>query len=241
MNAADQRRLTPVLVALVVLLGALLLLLLAGLGRGVRWDTPRTPLPLPPAGRPANLLQPVPLQQYALVWQRPLFSPDRKPVARTADGGSNLGDLELTGIILTPELRMALLRDRNGDHREVRVREGASLPEGGATLLEVHPRSAVFASSAGRTELKLPAGAPFDGQKAAGPATAPPPAAPADAMISIGSRGAGRQGMSSGGGRDPQALPPSADPTRQKGLDQLRENIQKRRAAKAAAANQEVH
>ncbi|RCS29339.1 general secretion pathway protein GspN [Rhodanobacter denitrificans] len=240
MNAANQRQLTPVLVALAALLGALLLLLLAGFGRGVRWDTPRTLAPLPPAGPPANLLQPVPLQQYALVWQRPLFSPDRKPVARTADGGSNLGDLELTGIILTPELRMALLRNRNGDHREVRLREGQALPDGSATLLEVHPRSAVFATSAGRTELKLPAGAPFDGQKGAA-AGSPAPAAPADAMISIGPHGAGRQNIRSGGGRDPQASPPSVDPARQKSLDQLRESVQKRRAAKAAAANEEVH
>lgn len=240
MNAANQRQLTPVLAALVVLLGALLLLLLAGFGRGVRWDTPRTLAPLPPAGPPANLLQPVPLQHYALVWQRPLFSPDRKPVAHTADGGSNLGDLELTGIILTPELRMALLRERNGDHREVRLREGQALPDGSATLLEVHPRSAVFTTSAGRTELKLPAGAAFDGQKAA-PAGGPPPAAPADAVISIGPHGAGRQNMRSGNGRDPQSPPPSADPARQKSLDQLRESVQKRRAAKAAAANEEVH
>lgn len=241
MNAANQRQLTPVLVALAVLLGAVLLLLLAGLGRGVRWDAPRTPAALPPAGPPASLPPPVPLQQYALVWQKPLFSPDRKPVARAADGGGNLGDLELTGIILTPELRMALLRDRNGDHRELRVREGQALPDGGATLLEVHPRSAVFATSAGRSELKLPAGAPFDGQKAAGGGTAaPPPAAPADAMISIGPHGAGRQNMRSRGGRDSQAPPSPEDPARQKSLDRLRENIQKRRAADAAAANQGV-
>ena len=41
MNAANQRQLTPWLVALVVLLGAVLLLLLAGIGRGARWDAPR--------------------------------------------------------------------------------------------------------------------------------------------------------------------------------------------------------
>ena len=61
------------------------------------------------------------------LWRKPLFSPDRKPAPRMASDGAGLGDLELTGIILTPTLRMALLRDKNGDHREVRLREGQSI------------------------------------------------------------------------------------------------------------------
>lgn len=81
MNAANQRQLTPLLVVIAALLGALLLLLLGGLGRGVRWDSPRPLAPLPPAASAADLPRPVPLQHFALVWQKPLFSPDRKPVA----------------------------------------------------------------------------------------------------------------------------------------------------------------
>ncbi|THD04890.1 general secretion pathway protein GspN, partial [Rhodanobacter lindaniclasticus] len=108
MNAAQQRRLTPVLAGVVVLLGILLLVLLGGVGRGTRWAPPRTLPALPSADR-ADLPQATPLQQFSVVWDKPLFNPDRKPVAHASEGGSNLGDLELTGIIITPSLRMALL------------------------------------------------------------------------------------------------------------------------------------
>ena len=51
MNAAQQRRLTPVLAGVVVLLGILLLVLLGGVGRGTRWAPPRTLPALPSAER----------------------------------------------------------------------------------------------------------------------------------------------------------------------------------------------
>lgn len=243
MNAANQRQLTPLLVALAVLLGALLLLLLAGIGRGAQWDAPRALAPLPPAGNPANLPQPLPLQQFALVWQKPLFTPDRKPVTHAADGGSSLGDLELTGIILTPGLRMALLHDRNGD-KQVRLREGESLPDGGVKLVEVRARSALFDSSAGRTELKLPAGAPIDPPRggpdmrnqASGNAlmrVAPDDAAPPPS---------GERSGSGHGTIEPMRPVPAdaPDAARESAAERLRKNIQKRRAARAAAAKEGV-
>ena len=51
MNAANQRQLTPILVALVVLLSAVLLLLLGGVGREAKWDAPRSAPARPPAAR----------------------------------------------------------------------------------------------------------------------------------------------------------------------------------------------
>jgi general secretion pathway protein N len=163
MNAAAQRRLTAPLAAAVLLLGLLFLLFLAGIGRGVHWAAPRKPTPLP-AQHAATLPPPVPLEHFAPVWQQPLFNPDRKPVAHAASGGGQLGDMQLTGIILTPTLRMALLHNkREGDKgQELRVKEGAGLPDGSWTLVEVRPRSAVFDSTSGRVELQLPAGAPID-------------------------------------------------------------------------------
>jgi general secretion pathway protein N len=220
-NAANLRQLTPVLVVIAVLLGTVLLLLLSGVGRDAQWNAARPSAALPPAGSAAGLPPPLPLQQFALVWQKPLFSPDRKPVARAADGDSSLGDLDLTGIILTPGLRMALLRDRVGN-REVRLREGESLPDGSVKLVEIHPRSALFDSPAGRTELKLPAGAPIDPPRdATGPA-------------------ADSRGQPADGGmmRVDPANPPPAAP--QSAADRLRQNLQKRRAARAAAANEGV-
>lgn len=241
MNAAHQRRLTPFLVALAALLGALLLLLLTGVGQGVRWAPPRHLAPLPPAGNPADLPIPQPLQRFALVWQKPLFSPDRKPLAHAADGDSNLGDLELTGVIITPALRLALLHDKNGDH-EVRLREGESLPDGSVTLVEIRPRSALFDSSAGRTELKLPAGAPIDSPKAGVKTGGDTPRAPGAAMMQVQAGGTGERKISRDARPGPsrQAVRASRPDPRKHApptpLEQLRESIQKRRAAQAAAA-----
>ncbi|HEV2540869.1 MAG TPA: hypothetical protein VGU03_14345 [Frateuria sp.] len=173
MNAAAQRRLTAPLAAAVLLLGVLFLALLAGIGRGVHWAPPRASAPLP-AQHAATLPPPVPLEHYAPVWQQPLFDPGRKPVAHAASGGGQLGDMQLTGIIVTPTLRMALLHNkREGENgQELRVREGTRLPDGSWTLVEVRPRSAVFDSASGRVELQLPVGAPIEqthgGQEPAG-------------------------------------------------------------------------
>jgi general secretion pathway protein N len=220
MNIAHQRRLTPVLGLFVLLLGVLFLLLLGGVGRGVHWSPPRSLPPLPPPGNRADLPQPEPLQQFSLVWQQPLFNPDRRPTAHAAAGDSNLGDLELTGIIITPDLRMALLHDKNGN-KEIRLREGAALPDGSVTLIEVHQRSAVFDSSSGRTELKLPAGAPIPQPRAGGDGREQPPAPPGAASIHV------QQGASA-------APPPSA-------LERLRRTVQKRRAERAAASHEGDH
>lgn len=246
MNAANQRQLTPILAAIAVLLGAVLLLLLSGIGRSAKWDAPRSLAALPPAGNPADLPQPLPLQQFALVWQKPLFSPDRKPVARAADGGSSLGDLELTGIILTRDLRMALLHDKNGD-KQVRMHEGEALPDGSVTLVEVRPRSALFDSSAGRTELKLPAGAPIDDSKNAAAADADQQSPGAGTVMRVAPAGNGMApaGDRSGNGNvivpsSPASSRPAVDPAAESAADQLRKNIQKRRAARAAAANEGV-
>jgi general secretion pathway protein N len=239
MNAANQRQLTPILAAIAVLLGAVLLLLLSGIGRGAQWDVPRALAALPPAGNPADLPQPLPLQQFALVWQKPLFSPDRKPVAHAADGGSNLGDLELTGIILTPDLHMALLHDKNGD-KQVRLHEGESLPDGSVKLVEVRPRSALFDSSAGRTELKLPAGAPIDDNKTPAAANAGPGTGTI-MQVQPGAAGMGTPESPPGGtimGAPQQR--PAPNPAADSAAERLRQSIQKRRAARAAAANEGV-
>lgn len=238
MNAANQRQLTPILVALVVLLSAVLLLLLSGVGREAKWDAPRSLAALPPTGNPADLPQPLPLQRFALVWQKPLFSPDRKPVARAADGDSNLGDLELTGIILTPGLRMVLLHDKNGD-KQVRLHEGEALPDGSVKLVEVRPRSALFDSSAGRTELKLPAGAPIDNKPPATANTAP--GTGTIMQVEPGGARMGEPGPQPGGTNmsAPQQRP-APNPAVESAAQRLRQNIQKRRAARAAAANEGV-
>ncbi|NID16157.1 general secretion pathway protein GspN [Luteibacter yeojuensis] len=160
MNAAGQRRLTPVLAIVAIVLALFVVSLVLGLGRGVRWDPPGEPQPLP-AVRPVAMPPPTLLARFAEVWQRPLFMPDRKPaaVAETGEDTGNIGDLELTGIIVTPGLRMALLRDRTKDST-VRVKEGSALADGHWTLASLSPRSAVFESGGERRELTLKVAAP---------------------------------------------------------------------------------
>ena len=231
MTAANQRQLSPILAAIAVLLGALLLVLFAGIGRKVHWKAPRLPASLPVASNPAELPRPVPLQQFALVWQKPLFSPDRKPIARIANGGSSLGDFDLTGIILTPSLHMALLHDKNGD-RQIRLREGESLPDGSVTLVEVRQRSALFDASGGRTELKLPAGAPIDVPKDGAAPDAANRNPPAGNMMNVVPTPQPSSPMMS--------PPPPNGHTQESAIERLRENIQKRRAAQAAATHEGV-
>lgn len=160
MNAAGQRRLTPVLATVAVVLAAFVVSLLLGVGRGVRWDAPGAPQPLA-AARPVPMPPPTLLARFAEVWQRPLFMADRKPaaVAEVGDDTGNIGDLELTGIIVTPGLRMALLRDKSKDST-VRVKEGSALADGHWTLASLSPRSAVFESGGERRELTLKVAAP---------------------------------------------------------------------------------
>jgi general secretion pathway protein N len=235
-----------------LLLGFLLLALFAGVGRGVRWGAPRPPMTLPE--RPATTLPPpVPLDQFADVWRKPLFSPDRQPAANAA-GGGNLGDLQLTGIILTPGLRMALLHGKGGP--EIRLREGSALPDGSWTLVELKPRSALFDSPGGRTELKLPEGAPIDNphpgdvgkptmerddagetgdiHRDSGPGlSGEPDAAPA---ASAGQPGTAE--MNGGGeGRPHQAVGAS----QAERLQRLKAAIRKRRAERAGAVNEGDH
>lgn len=261
MNAAAQRRLTPVLAGVAIALAVLLMVLLAGVGRGVRWDPPRPTPPLPDTREGSNLPVPVPLAQFAAVWQQPVFNPDRKPAMRSAKGGASLGEMQLTGIILTPALHMALLHTRGGDS-DVRVREGSSLPDGSWKLVELKSRSAIFESGSGRTELELPAGAPIDAPKNDAQAQAPNPnqgsampgpiTVPAGAMQRVGPAGSSpamRMPLKPGGEGTP---PPNADsnaprPQQDDGslqaerIRQLKAAIQKRRAEQAAGTPEGAH
>jgi general secretion pathway protein N len=181
-NAADRRRLTPSLAIVAAILLLILIALWAGLGRGAHWHDKAAPPKLPPVG--ANLPAPtVPaLDQYAEVWQRPLFSPTRTPEAAADDDGEATGDLELTGVIMLPGLKMAILHDRtsNKDYRLV-----AGQPaQGGPALVELHPRSAVVDNAGARLSLQLIPG-PAPAASSGGPQPgAPQPMEGADAGAS---------------------------------------------------------
>ena len=239
MNAAGQRRLTPILVGTAVVLAALLGALLLGAGRGVEWDAPGTPEPLP-AVRPMPLPPTSPLARFAEVWGRPLFMTDRKPaaVADAGDASGNIGDLELTGIIVTPGLRMALLRDRSKD-ATVRVKEGASLADSHWVLASLSARSAFFENGGERRELTLKVAAPDAPTKGQQPGMPPAQPSAAPPRMPPGGMTIQRQG---GTGMTGPALPnPAAAATRQAPprqdddalqrarIEALKEAVQKRR------------
>lgn len=178
MNAADRRRLTPVLGIVAVLLLLVLIALWLGWGRGAHWRDDAAPPKLPPPG--ASLPPPAvpPLERYAEVWQRPLFSPTRTPEPVANGDGAAGGDLELTGVIMLPGLKMAILHDK-ASNRDYRVVEGRPSGDGPA-LIDLQPRSAVVEASGSRVQLQLIPGASSDAGGAQGPDSA---AQAASAMV----------------------------------------------------------
>ncbi len=126
---------------------------------------------------------------------RPIFNEDRKPtpeapveaVASDAPPALPL-NVVLTGVILTPELQMAMLHD-NAKNSTLALKEGMPMPadQGSWTLFKIKPRSVVFKSAADDSvEVELNAAA--DGPKSAlagRPGQIPPfmpPAMPAPMM-----------------------------------------------------------
>ncbi len=162
MNAADRRRLTPALGIIAAILVVLLIALWAGLGDGATWNDNAAPARLPSVGAATPAPAVPPLEQYAEVWQHPLFSPTRTPAPATAGGSDSSGDLQLTGVIMLPHLKMAILHDRSNG-KDYRAIEGQPSHEG-PVLVELHPRSAVIEVSGSRQELQLvPGPAPGSG------------------------------------------------------------------------------
>lgn len=105
-----------------------------------------------------------PKGDYAEVTARPLFSEDRRPEERDAEGSQReeaiaaeeaqkeLPPVRLTGVIITPEQRIAMLR--NNQNREyVTLKEGEPLE--GWTLEEVSRRRIVFATGGKREVVEL--------------------------------------------------------------------------------------
>jgi general secretion pathway protein N len=143
--------------------GVLLVLALAlqifGLGRGYTWLPPeadsgpgvgaavidRTPFKLPAE------------EQFAATQARPLFNEDRKPTPdepaddnTAAQPPSAPLNIALTGVVLTPELRLAMVQDK-AKNNSVALKEGMPMPgdQGGWTLTRINQRSAIFREVSG--------------------------------------------------------------------------------------------
>ena len=143
-------------------------LALAGMGTRIEAlpDDPSLLRPLPPlrAPTPERL---GPLAQYGEIAARPLFSTDRRPKpfslqgAAEGEGAAQAFDFQLTSVLITPGLQVAILQPPDGS-RSVRVRLGDALEANpGWRLVELNARSAVFDGPEGRRSLDLRV---FDGQ-----------------------------------------------------------------------------
>ncbi|HEY4582400.1 MAG TPA: hypothetical protein VIG88_05985, partial [Lysobacter sp.] len=155
-------------------------LALAGMGRRVpsigSGAIEGSRLPEPSRQAPPGL---GPSAQYGEIAARPLFATDRRPhpfVLPAAEGRAEAApafDLVLTSVLITPQVRMAIVQKPDGSEAwRVRLGEAPdALPSW--TLVDIAPRSVVFEGPEGRRELALRV---FDGQggEAPSPASTPP-------------------------------------------------------------------
>lgn len=143
-------RLRPVewgLLGLSGVLGVLMVVILSSLGDEPQW-LPEAPVRAHPV-TPVQVAPSVPLESLAATWQAPLFSPDRSPdriVGRTQV--ASLANLTLSGILITGNLHMAMLKPADGPVLTIRL--GQTLPNGWR-LEHLTPQSARF-SLDGRTQ-----------------------------------------------------------------------------------------
>ena len=160
---ADSLRPASLLIGAVCLWAACVLLLaFAGLGSRVADSGARAPPPAIPkvalVAAPSRL---GPLLDYAVVGQRPLLNPDRRPsLAPAAEGGSDQLDVVLTSVLITPSLQLAILTDAK-DATSSRVRVGETVAGSNWRLTRLEPRLAVLEGPGGERKLDLRV---YDGQ-----------------------------------------------------------------------------
>lgn len=141
----------------------LLAWVLALLGMGGRIatlpDDPTLVKPLPTM-RPAAAEPLGAFDQYNEVAARPLFDTARRPRAFFLEGQGDAGettafDYVLTSVLLTPNLKLAILQPPDGS-ASLRVRLGeAPEPQPAWRLVDLNARSAVFEGPEGRKSLDL--------------------------------------------------------------------------------------
>lgn len=234
---------------------AVLAWLLAALGMGgriaPRGDDPGLAQPIPalPAASVSRL---GPFSQYAEIGARPLFSEDRRPkpfsLQADAEGtdASNAFDYLLTGVLITPRLRLATLQSADGSKSE-RVKLGEAPESHPAWRLSVlNARSAVFDGPGEQRRLEMRV---FDGIGGQPPTPAGRQAPPPDSMmvpVTPPENGHGAAAapdaptappappaMPAGApksGAAPAPAPPASPITEQAQMEAIRRRIQARRA-----------
>lgn len=150
------------LVVFVTWLVLVCVLELAGMGTYIKPLSPDQSLvpPLPPL--PAKLAERLgPLTNYTAIAEHPAFAEDRKPHPFMLSGGNTQAapiTARLSGVILTPTLKMATLTV--GQNTSIRLRQGGEAIQGWR-LLSLEPRDATVEGPNGAQSLSLTV---FDGK-----------------------------------------------------------------------------
>lgn len=155
MNLKVQAQLSMVLAAACAVFGVLVLLFWLGVGSGYSFLPPDTEahrqLPSVATIEKKQFNMPE-FGHFAEITQRPLLSADRLPIPPDAEQVDEKPaappvplQVQLTGVIITPELKMALLKDKT-DNKSVSLKEGMPLPgnQSAWLLVEIQPRKVVF-------------------------------------------------------------------------------------------------
>jgi general secretion pathway protein N len=195
------RRISIGLLSLAGTLGGLDLAQRFGLGAGHSLPELSRGTPAAPLALKRDAFKLPSLSEYAVVMDKPIFNEDRKPtpvevnpndVKPSGEVVAQPLNATLTSIIITPDVKLAIVKDNTTGNSEV-VRIGRPLPgeQNGWKLVEVSPRGATFEGQGlGRQALELTVNesaavqrveAPAaDGSKPPQPTPNPGQAAPAD-------------------------------------------------------------
>lgn len=162
MTSGQARQLTRVLYVAVAAFAAIYLLLLAGFGRGVPGGAAGEPDAMSPLQLSETQVDLPGLDVYDDLIERPLFAEDRRPEPKEpveeeaqepeAPPTAPL-NIALTGIIHTPETRIALVRD-NSTGKSLRLNERMPLPgdQGGWLVKTIEPRRVIFEDTGTQAE-----------------------------------------------------------------------------------------
>jgi len=225
MSVHGAKLLTIVLAATCAALLLLAFALQIGVGRGYRWLSAEDDA-INPVGGGAVDSQPFklpPEANFAETTARPLFNEDRKPTpdapadAAPPPAPSAPLNISLTGVILTPQLHLAMIHD-NTKNDPFSVKEGMPLPGdlGGWTLTRVKQRSAMFKEASGEeVEVELTTAV-------AGPKPGTPPRPGGAAPVMAGS-------SATQFGPRPAATPATPKPPDAAQAEQMQRRIEERR------------
>lgn len=191
MNARTARVITLSLAGACGFMALVGVLAWMGAGRGYGWLPEAEAPPVTGVGRiDTEAVVMPPDSEFAEVRQRPIFNEDRKPTPIVEDVKTDIAppvplNITLTGIVLTPDVKLAMVRD-NAKNEAVSLRVGMPLPgeQQGWTLTEIRARSVVFRNTQDETsevELEVapgltvpPSPRPTPPAGAAPPVPAPP-------------------------------------------------------------------